>query len=179
MIRKSTAQNAWDAQQYTPFNRHASKPMEIFRREGDGTTYEELEYDTVSGKMKETRKMKYNPTCAVPQEELDNCAHKFLIDEANNAGEDPLVAAAADGGAAADIRLLVAAGAAVNGAGGGCSALIASATFGHVDVVAALLGAQASVNAENQVQQNSLIKRAVGSDLIRTGENLNNCKITI
>lgn len=82
---KSTAQNAWDAQQHTPFNRHASVPMEKFRREDKGSTYKDSEYDTTSGTWKETKKIKYNPTCAVPQEELDSCAHKFLIDEANNA----------------------------------------------------------------------------------------------
>jgi hypothetical protein len=82
---KSTAQNAWDAQQHTPFNRHASEPMEKFRRRDEGSTYKDSEYDTQSGKWTETRKIKYNPTCTVPQEELDNCAHKFLIDEANNA----------------------------------------------------------------------------------------------
>ncbi len=73
------------------------------------------------------------------------------IDELNDAGEDPLVAAAAGGAAAADIRLLVQAGAAVNGAGGESAALLESARFGHENVVAALLGAQASVDGANQV----------------------------
>ena len=73
------------------------------------------------------------------------------IDEVNDLGEDPLAAAAADGAAAADIRRLVAAGAAVNGAGGGSRALMEAATYGHIDVVAALLAEKADVNAPGPV----------------------------
>jgi hypothetical protein len=69
------------------------------------------------------------------------------IDEVNDAGEDPLVAAAADGAAPADIRMLISAGAAVNGAGGMSIALCESARYGHVDVVATLLKAGAYINA--------------------------------
>jgi hypothetical protein len=85
------------------------------------------------------------------------------IDGVNEAGEDPLVAAASDGAAAADIRMLIAAGAAVNGVG--AAPLRESARYGHVDVVAALLGAQASVDGVGQVMptQSSQVKRALGA----------------
>ena len=74
------------------------------------------------------------------------------VDEANDAGEAPLVAAAADGAAAADIRLLVAAGCAVNGtAGMPSAAAMEAARFGHVEALGALLEAKAAVNASAKV----------------------------
>ncbi len=79
--------------------------------------------------------------------------------EVNDMGEDPLVAAAADGAASSDIRMLVAAGAAVNGADGASGALIEAATYGHVDVIVALMGAKAALNAPVQVLI-ALVKRA-------------------
>jgi len=74
------------------------------------------------------------------------------VDEANDAGEAPLVAAAADGAAAADMRLLIAAGSAVNGAQGWPSAAaMEAARYGHGDVLGALLEAKAAVNASAKV----------------------------
>ncbi len=74
------------------------------------------------------------------------------VDEANDSGETPLVAAAADGAAAADIRLLIAAGSAVNSAEGEPSvAAAAAAKFGQVDALGALLEAKAAVNASAKV----------------------------
>ena len=76
------------------------------------------------------------------------------VDEANDAGEAPLVAAAADGAAAADIRLLVAAGSAVNGAEGEPSAAATEAAkFGQTDALGALLEAKAAVNASAKVSR--------------------------
>jgi hypothetical protein len=70
------------------------------------------------------------------------------VDEANEAGEVPLVAAAAYGVATEDIRLLIAAGSAVNGADGKPSkAATAAARYGKVDVLKELLDAKAAINA--------------------------------
>jgi hypothetical protein len=74
------------------------------------------------------------------------------IDEVNDVGETPLVAAAADGTSAEDILLLLAAGSAVNGAEGEPSAAVAAAaTYGHVHALGALLEARAVVNASTKV----------------------------
>ena len=74
------------------------------------------------------------------------------VDEANDEGEAPLVAAAADGAAAADMRLLIAAGCAVNGAAGKPSAAASEAAkYGHADVLGVLLEAKAAVNASAKV----------------------------
>ncbi len=87
---------------------------------------------------------------------LEVCKERGLlqagVDEANDAGEAPLVAAAADGAAAADILLLIAARSAVNGVDGEPSAAAtAAAKYGHADVLIALLKAKAAVNASNMV----------------------------
>jgi hypothetical protein len=92
------------------------------------------------------------------------------IDEANDDHEDPLAAAAADGASAADVRWLLAAGAAVNGAGG--APLLESASFGHVDVVAALLEARAAVNAPGKVIRGNIPESMVKHEIARSGTKL-------
>ncbi len=78
------------------------------------------------------------------------------VDEANNDGEPPLVAAAADGAAAADIRMLIAAGCDVNCAGGASRAVMMAAMFGRDDALCALLDARADINASAKVVHEGL-----------------------
>jgi hypothetical protein len=68
------------------------------------------------------------------------------VSEANDAGEDALVCAAADGAAGASaVELLLAAGAVTGG-----EALVAAATHGQSEALAALLGAGVDVNSRAQ-----------------------------
>jgi hypothetical protein len=86
------------------------------------------------------------------------------VDEANDEGETPLVAAAADGAAAADIRLIVAAGSAVNGAEGEPSAAaVQAARFGHADALRALLEAKADLNSSEKVLYSCSLKDQNGT----------------
>ncbi len=87
---------------------------------------------------------------------LEVCKERGLlrarVDETNDSGEAPLVAAATDGASAEDMRLLVAAGCTVNGAEGEASpAAIRAAKHGHADALGALLEAKANVHAFDKV----------------------------
>ncbi len=74
------------------------------------------------------------------------------VDESNDEGEDPLVAAVTDGAATADIQLLIAAGCAVNGAEGKASmAVLGTAMYGNAAALGALLEAKATVNGSTKV----------------------------
>jgi hypothetical protein len=86
---------------------------------------------------------------------LEVCKERGLlrarVDETNDDGEAPLVAAATDEASAEDLRLLIAAGCAVNAEGAASPAAMRVAEHGHADALGALLEAKANVRAFNEV----------------------------
>lgn len=81
----SKALREWDTQKSRPFNRQATSQMEHYRTKGNDAMYETTMYKWGTDTEQTETFKKYNPTSSVPQAELDACAHKFLIDEANEA----------------------------------------------------------------------------------------------
>ena len=79
------------------------------------------------------------------------------VGEVNEAGEDALVRAAADGAVgAAGVQLLLAAGARTGG-----NALVAAATHGQREIVAALIERSIDVHSRDKVQQTRIHARAM------------------
>ena len=91
------------------------------------------------------------------------------MDEENEDGEVQLESAAADGVGAGDLKLLVAAGARVNKALDAVSgAVVAAASYGQSEAVAALLKAKATIDVGDKVGHRTRSDRT--HDLVLSGD---------